>query len=108
MHVNNETGVRQPIEDIGAVLKDHDAYFHVDAAQGFGKDLNALRCQRIDLISISSHKVYGPVGVGALAIRRRGFKKPPLVPAFLWRRAGTRAEAGYGTRASDHRLRPGG
>ena len=80
MHVNSETGVRQPIEEIAAVLEDHDAYFHVDAAQGFGKDLNGLRCQRIDLISISSHKVYGPVGVGALAIKRRGLKKPPIAP----------------------------
>ena len=80
MHVNSETGVRQPIEEIAAMLEDHDAYFHVDAAQGFGKDLNGLRCQRIDLISISSHKVYGPVGVGALAINRRGLKKPPIAP----------------------------
>ena len=80
MHVNNETGVRQPIEDVAAVLADHDAYFHVDAAQGFGKDLEGLRGSRIDLISISSHKVYGPVGVGALAIKRRDFRMPALTP----------------------------
>ncbi len=80
MHVNNETGARQPIAEIASRLEGHDAYFHVDAAQGFGKELDVLRLPRIDFISISSHKIYGPVGVGALVARRRGFRKPPLSP----------------------------
>lgn len=80
MQVNNETGVRQPIAEIAELLKDHDAYFHTDAAQGFGKELETLRNPRIDLISISGHKLYAPMGIGALITRRRGYDRPPLRP----------------------------
>ena len=76
MQVNNETGVLQPVEEIAATMDDHDAYLHTDAAQGFGKDLSGLRSNRIDLISVSAHKVYGPLGIGALIARRRAFARP--------------------------------
>lgn len=80
MHVNNETGVHQPLGDVVNQLREHDAYLHVDAAQGFGKELDDLRDPRIDLISVSGHKIFGPKGVGALITRRRGYKRPPLAP----------------------------
>lgn len=80
MQANNETGAKQPIADIADALEGHDAYFHIDAAQGYGKDLEPLRNKRIDLISVSGHKIYGPVGIGALITRKRGFKRPPLKP----------------------------
>ena len=80
MHVNNETGVIQPISEISEIIKSHDAYFHVDAAQGFGKDIDTLLDQRIDMISISGHKIYGPKGIGALVLRKRDYEKPPLKP----------------------------
>jgi cysteine desulfurase len=83
MHVNNETGVIQPIAELCESLMDHPVYVHADAAQGFGKDIYRLRNLRIDLISISGHKIFGPKGIGALIARRRGFDRLPLSPLLF-------------------------
>lgn len=82
MAANNETGVLQPLEEICRILGGHDAYLHTDAAQAFGKDFEPLRNGRIDLISVSGHKLFAPKGIGALILRRRGYERPPLKPLF--------------------------
>jgi len=79
MHANNETGALQPINDVASGLAVTGAFFHVDAAQSFGKIEGALADPNIHLISISGHKLYGPKGIGALIVRR-GAMKVPLSP----------------------------
>lgn len=108
MQVNNETGVRQPLQAIAQILKDHPAYFHTDAAQGYGKELESLRNPRIDLISLSGHKIHAPKGVGALITRRRGYERPPLTPLQFGGGQGARvttrySAGGFGSRSGDCR-----
>jgi cysteine desulfurase len=78
MHANNEIGTIEPIEEIGKICKERGVYFHTDAAQTFGKIKINVNKMNIDLMTVSSHKMYGPKGVGALFVRE-GVKIEPIL-----------------------------
>ena len=78
MHANNEVGTIEPVEEIGEIASEKEIVFHSDAVQSFGKvDLNTSKI-KVNLLSVSSHKIYGPKGVGALYVRR-GTPLSPIV-----------------------------
>lgn len=83
MHVNNETGVIQPVEELGAELEKREILFHVDATQSCGKLVDELRRLKYRMISFSAHKMRGPQGIGVLVLKKRDYKLPP-VKAILY------------------------
>lgn len=94
MHVNNETGIIQPVREIGEKLSKTDVVFHTDATQSCGKLVEEVRELKYDALSFAAHKLYGPQGIGALILRKKRYKYPPIKPLF------------YGG-PQEHGLRPG-
>jgi len=78
MHANNEIGTIEPIEEIGKICSEHGVYFHTDAAQTFGKIEVDVEKMNVDLLTASSHKMYGPKGAACLFVRK-GVKIEPLL-----------------------------
>ena len=78
MHANNEIGTVEPIEEIGKICREQNVYFHSDACQSFGKVTVDVIQQNLDLLTINSHKIFGPKGVGALYIKNNTNIQPLL------------------------------
>jgi cysteine desulfurase len=70
MHANNEIGTIQPLEEIGKICKERNIYFHSDACQSFGKVKIDFGKMNLDMLTLNSHKIYGPKGVGALIVKK--------------------------------------
>jgi cysteine desulfurase len=96
MHANNEIGTIQPIEEIGRIAEEADVYFHSDGVQATGKIPVDVRGLRVDLYSMSAHKIHGPKGIGALYVRKGTTVKPLMTGGGHERnrRSGTENVAG--------------
>ena len=82
MHANNETGIIQPLKEIGGGLAERDVFFHTDAAQSCGKLVEEIQSLRYHLLSLTAHKMGGPQGVGAFTFRRHGRWGPLPTPSY--------------------------
>lgn len=80
MHVNNETGIIQPVQEIGKALAEKEVFFHVDATQSCGKLVPELKELQYNMLSFSAHKLRGPQGIGCLVLRKNNYKLPPVKP----------------------------
>ncbi len=78
MHVNNETGIIQPVKEIGEELAGTEVLFHIDATQSVGKLTEEIRQLKYDMLSFSAHKLRGPQGVGCLILKKRNYQLPPV------------------------------
>ncbi len=78
MHVNNETGIIQPVKAIGDILSEKGILFHIDATQSAGKMIEQIRGLSYDMMSFCAHKMYGPQGVGVLILKKKRYKLPPV------------------------------
>ena len=78
MHVNNETGIIQPVDRLGTELDKRNILFHVDATQSCGKLVDEIRNLKYNMLSFSAHKLKGPQGVGVLILRKKKYKLPPV------------------------------
>lgn len=94
MHVNNETGMIQPVTEIGEELDKRGVLFHVDATQSCGKLVEELKGLKYNMLSFSAHKLMGPQGVGVLVLKKKSYKLPPVKPIM------------YGGQ-QEHGIRPG-
>lgn len=78
MHANNETGVIQPVGELGKILEKKGILFHIDATQSCGKLIPELKKLKYNMLSLSAHKLSGPQGVGALILKKKKYKLPPI------------------------------
>lgn len=83
MHVNNETGIIQPVEELGERLEKQGIMFHIDATQSCGKLVDEIRRLKYTMMSFSAHKLQGPQGIGVLVLRKKRYKLPPVKPIMF-------------------------
>ena len=94
MHVNNESGIIQPVHELGEVLSKREVFFHIDATQSCGKLIKEIQELKYDMLSFSAHKLQGPQGIGCLILKRTNYKLPPVKNVY------------YGGQ-QEHGIRPG-